>query len=69
MYFIWGGIFVLLIIIGFLSYYTMKLIKERKKRLYELEDDYDYKSGENNKDENNINYQPRNEEENKFGIN
>ena len=68
-YFIWGGIFVLLIIIGFLSYYIMKLIKERKKRLYELEDDYDYKSEENNKDENNINSQPINEEENKFGIN
>ena len=73
-YFIWGGIIVLLIIIAILSYYLMKAIKERKKRLYELEDDFDYK-GENNKneeninEENNINIQLKNEEENKFGIN
>ena len=67
-YFIWGGVIVLLIIIGVLSYFIMKLIKDRKKRLYELDEDFDYKSGEN-KNENNINIQPKNEEENKIGIN
>lgn len=69
-YFIWGGIIVLLIIIGVLSYYLMKLVKERKKRLYELEDEFYYKSGENKQNENNISAQPKSEEEeNKFGIN
>lgn len=60
-------IIILLAIIGALSYYLMKLVKERKKRLFELEDEFDYNSGENN--ENNIITQPKNEESNKFGLN
>ena len=66
-YFIWIGIIILLAIIGGLSYYLMKLVKERKKRLFELEDEFDYNSGENN--ENNIITQPKNEEGDKFGLN
>ena len=66
-FFIWIGIIILLAIIGALSYYLMKLVKERKKRLFELEDEFDYNSGENN--ENNIITQPKNEESNKFGLN
>ena len=65
--FIWIGIIILLAIIGGLSYYLMKLVKERKKRLFELEDEFDYNSGENN--ENNIITQPKIEEGDKFGLN
>ena len=69
-YFLWGGIIILLIIIGFLSYYLMKLIKERKKRLYELDDEFDYNAeNSDNKGGNskNINFEGE-ENENKFGI-
>ena len=67
---LWGGIIVLLLIIGFLSYYLMKLVKERKKRLYELEDEFDYNSGDNNNNDNKKIVKFDNEEgNNKFGIN
>ena len=70
-YLIWGGIGILLIVIGFLSYYLMKLLKERKKRLYELDDEFDYNTNGNLNDEKNENNKDVNfdEEENKFGIN
>ena len=71
-YYIWGGLGILLIIIIFLIYYLMKLIKERKKKLYELEDEFDYieNSGDKNGNGKNNNYNFEGEEEgNKFGIN
>lgn len=41
-YLLWSGIFILLIIIGFLIYYLTRVLKERKKRIFELEDEFDY---------------------------
>ena len=68
-YCLWVGLVILLIIIIFLVNYLMKLIKERKKKLYELEDDFDYieNSGDNNKN-NKFKFEGDNED-NKFGIN
>ena len=78
LYFIWSGIGVLLIVIAILSYVLLKLIKERKKKLYELEDEFDYNSGESINDNQNKNqkfgdeqenHKFDDEQENKFGIN
>ena len=70
LYFLYGGIGVLLIVIGFLVYYLVGILKERKKKLYELEDEYDYV--ENNGDKNNnVNDAFKFEgeaDENKFGF-
>ena len=70
LYFLYGGIGVLLIVIGFLVYYLVRILKERKKKLYELEDEYDYV--ENNGDKNNsVNDAFKFEgepDENKFGF-
>lgn len=66
---LWGGIFILIIIIGFLSYILYRLIKERKKRLYELDDDFDYVSGNDKEEKKNdaVNFEG-DKNENKFGI-
>jgi hypothetical protein len=70
LYFLYGGIGVLLIVIGFLVYYLVRILKERKKTLYELEDEYVYV--ENNGDKNNsVNDAFKFEgeaDENKFGF-
>ena len=50
---LWIGVFILVIIIGVLVYCLMKILKERKKMLYELEDEFDYNSGDNNNNNNN----------------
>ena len=49
----------------------MKILKEPKKRLYELEDDFDYlEKNENTNGNKNITFESEgNDEENKFGIN
>jgi len=78
-YLIWIGIGVLVVIIGVLIFVLTKLIKERKKKMFELEDDFDYNSGENNNNEGQNNNDSKNnnekifklegdENENKFGI-
>ena len=78
-YLIWIGIGVLVVIIGVLIFVFTKLIKERKKKMYELEDDFDYNSGENNNNDGQKNNNGENnnekifkfegdENENKFGI-
>ena len=50
---LWIGVFILVIIIGVLVYFLTKILKERKKMLYELEDEFDYNSGDNNSNNNN----------------
>ena len=78
-YLIWIGIGVLVVIIGVLIFILTKLIKERKKKMFELEDDFDYNSGENNNNDGQKNNNGENnnekifkfegdENENKFGI-
>lgn len=66
---LWGGILILLIIIGFLSYFLYRLIKERKKKLYELDDDFDYVAGGDKQEKKNdaVNFEG-DSNENKFGI-
>ena len=69
---LWIGVFILVIIIGVLVYCLMKILKERKKMLYELEDEFDYieNSGDKNGNGKNNNFNFEGEEEgNKFGIN
>ena len=76
-YFIWSGIGVLIIIIGILLFVLIRSVKEKKKRLYELEDDFDYTTGEgniedgkrkgNNNEDKTFKFEG-DEEENKFGI-
>ena len=70
-YILWGGIGILLIIIGFLVYCLVRVLKERKKRLFELEDEFDYVENNSNKNDNrNITFESEgNDENNKFGIN
>ena len=77
-YFIWGCVVFLIIVIAFLSFFLTKLVKERKKKMFELEDDFDYTTENGNLEEqndsnksNNINKIFKfegNEGENKFGI-
>ena len=74
---LWIGVFVFLIVIGILVYCLMKILKERKKMLYELDDEFDYNVGgdnnnNNSNDDNNgknrgIQFEGDNNE-NKFGI-
>ena len=49
--FIWIGIGVLVVIIGVLIFVLTRILKERKKLMYELEDDFDYTTGDNNNEE------------------
>ena len=49
--FIWGGIGVLVIIIIILGFFLTKLFKERKKKMFELEDDFDYTTEDGNLNE------------------
>ena len=49
-YFIWGGIAVLIVIIATLAFVLMKYFKQRKKKMFELEDDFEYTGEENNDD-------------------
>ena len=73
---IWGGIGLLIIVIAVLIFVLTRVAKERKKKMFELEDDFDYTTGEGNKQEKKDNYNNINkiikfegdEEENKFGI-
>ena len=76
-YFIWGGIGILMVIIAVLLFVLIRSLKEKKKRLYELEDDFDYSTGEGNfedgkrNSDNNVDKTFKfegDEEENKFGI-
>ena len=74
---LWIGVFVFLIVISILVYCLMKILKERKKMLYELDDEFDYNAGgdnnNNNSDDGNngknrgIQFEGDNNE-NKFGI-
>ena len=74
--FLYIGIFILLIVIGLLGYYLFKLIKQRKKMLYELDDEFDYNADSNNEDNKNMNKDKKDEfykfeetsEKNKFGF-
>ena len=74
--FIWVGIGVLVAIIGFLVFVLMKFFKERKKKMFELEEDFDYTTDDKNNEErkDDINNSDKvfkfegEEGENKFGI-
>ena len=74
--FIWVGIGVLVAIIGVLVFVLMKFFKERKKKMFELEEDFDYTTDDKNNEEkkNAINNSDKvfkfegEEGENKFGI-
>ena len=59
--FLYVGIFILLIVIGLLGYYLFKLIKQRKKMLYELDDEFDYNADSNNEDNKNMNKDKKDE--------
>ena len=69
-YILWIGIGVLIIIIGILIYILTKILKKRKKILYELDDEFDYveNSGDNNNEKNKAFKFEGEENENKFGI-
>lgn len=82
-YFIWIGVGILVIIIAVLIFFLSKYLKERKKRKFELEDDYDYVTEEGKIEEKNDSINSNNgnnsnkekifkfegdEGENKFGI-
>ena len=70
-YFIWIGIGILVIIIAILVFVLMKLLKERKKKMFELEDDFDYKveDGKNEENKNDKTFTFEGDEgKNKFGI-
>ena len=69
-YILWIGIGVLIIIIGILVYILTKVLKNRKKLLYELEDEYAYveNSGDNKNVKNDAFKFEGDENENKFGI-
>ena len=74
--FIWVGIGVLVAIIGVLVFVLMKFFKERKKKMFELEEDFDYTTDDKNNEEkkDDINNTDKvfkfegDEGENKFGI-
>ena len=74
--FIWVGIGVLVAIIGVLVFVLMKFFKERKKKMFELEEDFDYTTDDKNNEErkDDINNSDKvfkfegDEGENKFGI-
>ena len=66
-----------MVIIAVLLFVLIRSLKEKKKRLYELEDDFDYSTGEGNFEngkrngDNNVDKTFKfegDEEENKFGI-
>ena len=69
-YILWIGIGVLIIIIGILVYILTKVLKNRKKLLYELEDEFAYveNSGDNKNVKNDAFKFEGDENENKFGI-
>ena len=72
--FLWVGIAVLLIIIGVLAFVLVKFVKKRKKKMFELDDEFEYTSGDKNSEnndtsDNNKAFKFEGEEgENKFGI-
>ena len=74
--FIWVGIGILVAIIGVLIFVLMKFFKERKKKMFELEEDFDYTTDDKNNEEkkDDINNSDKvfkfegEEGENKFGI-
>ena len=73
--FIWGTIGIFILIITVLLFFLIRSVKERKKKIFELEDDFDYTieqaNNEGKKGNNNTNQILKfegDEEENKFGI-